>query len=216
MRAVIFDLDGTLCDSAPDLQAAANRLLAGLGKAPLSLDMVRGFIGNGVPKLVERVMLASGIAFSPERHGDLTREFARIYGTDPVAGTVLYPGVRQVLDGLRSEGRAMGVCTNKVHHITMQVLRGLEIDGYFGSVIGGDSLPVHKPDPAMMRACIGELGGTDVIYVGDSEVDAATALAAGIPFALFSGGYRKSPVEKIPHDALFDDFSQLPDILGKI
>jgi phosphoglycolate phosphatase len=216
MRAVIFDLDGTLCDSAPDLQASANVLLADLGKAPLPLDAVRGFIGNGVPKLVGRVMRASDIGFSPERHADLTRQFEKIYAANPVAGTVLYPGVRQVLDKLRSEGSALGVCTNKVHHITMQVLRGLDIDGYFGSVIGGDSLPTHKPDPAMMHACIGELGGGDVVYVGDSEVDAATALAARIPFALFSEGYRKSPVEDIPHDALFSDFSELPDILNKM
>ena len=214
MRAVIFDLDGTLCDSAPDLHASANVLLAGLGKDPLALDLVRSFIGNGVPKLVERVMRASDIAFDPERHAQLTGQFERIYTANPVSETVLYPGVRDVLDTLRAEGCPLGVCTNKVHHITMQVLQGLGVDMYFGSVIGGDSLPTHKPDPAMMHACIKELGGGDVVYVGDSEVDSATAVAAGIPFVLFAKGYRKSPVEEIPHGAVFNDFSELPAILS--
>lgn len=86
----------------------------------------------------------------------------------------------------------MGVCTNKVHKITLQVLEGLGISNFFGSVIGGDSLPTHKPDPAMMHACIKELGADDVVYVGDSEVDAATAVAAKIPFLLLVRAIEKA------------------------
>lgn len=108
----------------------------------------------------------------------------------------------------------MGVCTNKVHKITLQVLEGLGISDFFGSVIGGDSLPTHKPDPAMLFACIKELGATNVLYVGDSEIDAATAVAAKVPFLLFSEGYRKSPVESIPHDDVFPDFNDLPALLN--
>lgn len=213
MQAVIFDLDGTLCDSAPDLHASANAMLANSGRAPLNLDLVRSFIGNGVPKLVERVMRASGMDYDAERHAALIAEFENIYATNPVANTVLYPGVRDVLGKLLAANFALGVCTNKVHHITLQVLRGLNIDTCFGSVIGGDSLPTHKPDPAMLHACIAELAGSDVVYVGDSEVDAATAVAAKIPFVLFSGGYRKSPVEDIPNDAVLHDFRVLPEII---
>lgn len=216
MRAVIFDLDGTLCDSAPDLHASANAMLATMGLEELPLDLVRSFIGNGVPKLVERVMLASDIQFSAERHAELTQVFEGIYKENPVAKTVLYPGVFATLQQLKAQGCALGVCTNKVHHITVQVLDGLGIDGFFGSVIGGDSLPTHKPDPAMLHACIKELDAADVVYVGDSEVDAATALAADIPFVLFSKGYRKSPVEDIPHTKVIDDFNTLTGILDRI
>lgn len=216
MRAIIFDLDGTLCDSAPDLHAAANVMLASMDLEALPLDLVRTFIGNGVPKLVERVMIASEIPFTADRHIELTKIFEDIYIADPVTKTVLYPGVLDVLKQFKSDGYALGVCTNKVHRITLQVLEGLGIDRYFGAVIGGDSLPTHKPDPAMMHACIKELGGSDVVYVGDSEVDSETALAAKIPFILYSEGYRKSPVEKIPHNHLFDNFNKLPYILSNL
>lgn len=216
MRAVIFDLDGTLCDSAPDLHASANTMLATMDLEALPLKLVRDFIGNGVPKLVERVMLASDIQFSPGRHAELTKVFEEIYAANPIAKTQLYPGVLDVLVVLQADGCVMGVCTNKVQHISIRVLEGLKIDGYFGSVIGGDSLPTHKPDPAMMHACISELRAKNAIYVGDSEVDAATAVAAKLPFILFSEGYRKSPVCDIQHDARFQDFSSLPEIIAGI
>jgi phosphoglycolate phosphatase len=215
IKAVIFDLDGTVCDSAPDLQASANAMLAGLNKKPLPLELVRSFIGNGVPKLIERIMAASDIAFSPQRLATLTQEFKQIYGADPVAETVLYPGVRNVLETLKADSFALGICTNKVHHLTLKVLTGLNIDQYFSAVVGGDSLPTHKPDPAMLFACISELGAKRTVYVGDSEVDAATALAAKQPFVLFTGGYRKSPVHEIPHSALFDEFKDLPPIIKR-
>lgn len=213
MRAVIFDLDGTLCDSAPDLHSSANAMLADIDLNPLPLDLVRSFIGNGVPKLVERVMMASDIPFNADHHAELTAKFEAIYSANPADKTVLYPGVLTLLKGLKASGVPLGVCTNKVHKITLQVLEGLGISGFFGSVIGGDSLPTHKPDPAMLFACMKELGAENVAYVGDSEVDAATAVAANIPFLLFSEGYRKSPVEDIPHDHVFADFAQLPALL---
>ena len=216
MRAIIFDLDGTLCDSAPDLRATSNALLRSMGYQPLSLDVIRGFIGNGVPKLVERVMKHSDIEFTTERHADLTATFEKLYAEKPVAHTVLYPGVLDALDLLKSRGYVMGVCTNKVHGITLQVLEGLKIDKYFGSVVGGDSLPTHKPDPAMMHHCIKELGANEVWYVGDSEVDAATAVAANIKFSLFTNGYRKSPVSEIPHDSRFSTFADLAGFLSAV
>jgi len=216
MRAVIFDLDGTLCDSAPDLRATSNTLLRSMGYPPLSLEVVRSFIGNGVPKLVERVMKESDIEFTQERHAAMTETFEKLYAEKPVAGTVLYPGVLDALDLLKSRGYVLGVCTNKVHGITLQVLAGLKIDKYFDAVVGGDSLPTRKPDPAMLLDCARQLQAEDVWYVGDSEVDSETALAAKIKFSLFTNGYRKSPVSEIAHDTRFSTFADLAGFLSAV
>ena len=216
MRAIIFDLDGTLCDSAPDLQATSNTLLRSMGYPPLSLEVVRSFIGNGVPKLVERVMRESDIEFTPERHAAMTETFEKLYTDNPVAGTVLYPGVRDALELLKSRGYSLGVCTNKVHGITLQVLAGLKIAKYFDAVVGGDSLPTRKPDPAMLLDCARQLQAEDVWYVGDSEVDSETALAAKIRFSLYTNGYRKSPVSEIAHDTRFSTFADLAGFLSAV
>lgn len=216
MRAVIFDLDGTLCDSAPDLKVTANKLLSSMGHQPLSLDVIRSFIGNGVPKLVERVMKHSGIEFTEQRHAELTATFEKLYAENPVTNTVLYPGVRDALDMLQRRGYVMGVCTNKVHAITVMVLEGLKIDQFFRAVVGGDSLPTHKPDPAMLHDCVRQLGTDNVWYVGDSEVDSETAVAAGINFSLFTNGYRKSPAKDIPHTTRFSTFADLAGFLASV
>lgn len=216
MRAIIFDLDGTLCDSAPDLRAVSNALLRSMGYQPLSLEVVRGFIGNGVPKLVERVMKYSDIEFTEKRHAEMTATFEKLYIANPVAHTVLYPGVRDALDMLKSRGYVMGVCTNKVHGITLQVLNGLKINDYFDAVVGGDSLPTRKPDPAMLLDCAKQLGAEDVWYVGDSEVDSETAVAAEMRFSLFTNGYRKSPVSEIKHTTRFSTFADLAGFLSAV
>ena len=216
MRAVIFDLDGTLCDSAPDLRATANALLRSMGYQPLSLDVIRSFIGNGVPTLVKRVMAHSDIEFTEKRHAEMTETFEKLYSENPVAHTVLYPGVRDALDMLQQRGYVMGVCTNKVHGITLQVLDGLKISSYFNAVVGGDSLPTRKPDPAMLHDCVKQLGTDDVWYVGDSEVDSETAVAAGIKFSLFTNGYRKSPVSEIEHTTRFSTFADLAGFLSAV
>lgn len=213
MKGVIFDLDGTLVDSAPDIHAAANALLRAMGYQPLAYETVRGFIGNGIPKLVERVMRTSDIEHSRARHADLTRQFEHLYAEKPAVKTVLYPGVISTLDALKKAGCLMGVCTNKNHGLTVQVLEGMKIADYFGSVIGGDSLAVRKPDAAPFFACAKELGANEVLYVGDSEVDAATAKAANVPFLLFTEGYRKSPVEDIVCDHSFARFEALPELV---
>ena len=208
-KPVIFDLDGTLVDSAPDIHAATNALLRAMGYQPLSLRTVRGFIGNGIPKLVERAMRASDIEFTTARHKGLCDQFEAIYRQRPAVKSALYPGVREALETLRAQGRRLGICTNKNLDLTHQIIEALELAPLFDAVVGGDSLDVKKPDPAPYIEALRQLGVDAAIYVGDSEIDAATAKAAKAPFALFTEGYRKAAVAAIPHDFAFSDYERL-------
>ena len=207
-RAVVFDLDGTLIDSAPDIHAAAARLLAEEGRAPLSLPVIRSFIGNGVPTLIERVIAAAGLDRAD--HPRLTERFMVFYDAAPADLTRPFPGVPEALNRLADAGFALGLCTNKPESATRGVLSALGLDR-FEVLVCGDSLQVRKPDPSVLDETFRRLGA-DGVYVGDSEVDAETAERAVRPFALFTGGYRKTPVEAIRHDRNFADFAELPAI----
>jgi phosphoglycolate phosphatase len=211
---LVFDLDGTLVDSAPDIHAAVARMLADEGRDPLDLATVISFIGLGLPKLVERVIRHCGMEM-----GDHARLVGITLGHYNAASSTLtrpYPGVVAALTALQQAGHQMAVCTNKPEAPAHAVLRDLGLAQFFAVVIGGDSLPVTKPDPAPLLACVTALGAGPTIYVGDSEVDAATAAAARLPFALFTEGYRKTPVKDLPHDAAFSDFHDLPEVLAQI
>lgn len=208
---IIFDLDGTLIDSAPDIHAAGKAVLLAEGLAPVSEEQSRSFIGNGARVFVERLERAGSGANDPARTDRMYRHFMERYETEH-ALTRLYPGVMDTLENLRDTGWRMAICTNKPLAPTHAVLVHFGLNGFFGAVIGGDSLPVIKPDPAPLHAAIDALGGGAVVYVGDSEVDAATAMAARVPFALYTRGYRKTPVAEIAHQRAFDDFSALPAI----
>jgi len=206
--AIVFDLDGTLIDSAPDIHAAANALLAEDGLPLLGFETVKSFIGKGLPHLVTRVLGAVGADPSGPKHADFVRRFEVRYET-AVGLTVTYPRVPEVLQALSDAGHPLGICTNKPVGPTRAVLDHLGLTRFFGVILGGDSLPVRKPDPAPLHAAFAALPGPAFLYVGDSEVDAETALRAAVPFALFTEGYRKTPVADLPHGFAFDHFDQL-------
>jgi phosphoglycolate phosphatase len=211
IRAVIFDLDGTLIDSAPDIHAAANMLLSERGLPPVSLAQVRGFIGEGVAKLVERALEAAG---APARGCDLDAAIARfraLYGAEPVRLTRPYDGVEAALGALSARGLLLGVCTNKPEAVSRAILAGLGLDRHLRAIVGGDTLAVMKPDPAPLLHTARLLGtGTaEALYVGDSGIDADAADAAGIAFALHSGGYRKRPLDAFGECFVFYDFAAL-------
>lgn len=203
---LIFDLDGTLIDSAPDLHAAANKMLATYKLPPLPLETIISFIGNGVPKLVERCMAANDKFSSAQA----VAAFQKFYGADPFTLTRPYSGVVDCLKALKSADAKIAVCTNKPEAPARVILDGLGLTQYFDVIVGGDTYPTMKPDPAPLHGCAEQLGGS-VIYVGDSETDALAASNAGMTFALFSGGYRNTPTAEMAHDFLFDDFAQLTE-----
>lgn len=211
--AIVFDLDGTLIHSAPDLHVALNRVLEGEGVPPVGLGDTMRFIGHGIPNLVRQAQEFRQI--DPARLPAMVEAMFAHYLASPSALTRPYPGVVEALTQLRDQGYALGICTNKALAPTLEILRNLDLAQFFPAVIGGDSLPQKKPDPAPLLASFAALGPA-LAYVGDSEVDAETAAAAGIPFALYTEGYRKSPVEALPHQLAFADYSRLLDWLATL
>ncbi|MBE1293525.1 MAG: phosphoglycolate phosphatase [Rhodobacteraceae bacterium] len=214
MQTVIFDLDGTLVDSAPDIRASVNEMLAEEGLPSLDLPTVISFIGNGLPVLVQRVMAHFQIAET--EFPRLSARVLEIYNASTSAHTVAYGGVREVLEVLLAKGVRMGVCTNKPKEPAMHVLEGLDLIKYFHVVVGGDTFEQRKPDPLPLLETIGDVPIQEVLYVGDSEVDAETAQRAGVTFALFTEGYRKTSVENIPHDRRFSKWSAFLAVLEDV
>ncbi len=215
MHAVVFDLDGTLIDSAPDIHRVAVQVLAEEGLAPLDLPRVRSFIGNGLPVLVGRLLAAQGLAPDPARQSRMTARFEALY-LDAHALTRPYPGAPEALAALAEAGHALGLCTNKPEAPARAALAAIGLAGRFAAVTGGDTLAARKPDPAPLRHTLTQLGRPAGVFVGDSEVDAETARAAGCPFLLFTGGYRKSAPGDIPAAARFDRFDDLPGLVARI
>ncbi len=204
---IVFDLDGTLIHSAPDIQAAANAALAAEGAAPLDLPTTISFIGNGVPKFAERAVRLRGLGDGAELR--VSRAMLAFFDRNPAQHSRLYDGLETLLPALRDAGHRLGVCTNKPEAPARAILDIMGISGLFDVVLGGDSLPVKKPDPAPLHAAFEALGEGARLYVGDSEVDAETAERAHVPFALFTEGCRKVPVEKLPHKVAFSTFADL-------
>ncbi len=211
MARIVFDLDGTLVDSAPDLHGIANRVLADRSRDPITLDEARSFIGQGVAVFVRKLRAERGIPDAD--HAAVLAQYLALY-EDAVTLTRLYPGVAETLAQLRAEGHALGLCTNKPMRPTMALLRHLDLERHFLTVIAGDSLPVHKPDPCPLHAAFQMEGVSGpAVYVGDSEVDAETARRANVPFLLFTEGYRATPIEDLPHHAAFSAFADLPRLV---
>jgi len=211
---VIFDLDGTLIDSAADLAVAINAMLAGYGREPLSVGEVRRMVGDGVAMLVARALAARDC--EPPDPGEAERSFTRHYESNATSLTTVFPGADQALQALAAAGIPLAVCTNKPARLATDILGSLGLAKYFARVIGGDSLPFRKPDPRVVLALLETFaaGPQDALLVGDSEVDAATARAAGVPFVLMKHGYRRGPVAGMACRAALESFAELPALIG--
>ncbi|HEV7995882.1 MAG TPA: phosphoglycolate phosphatase [Stellaceae bacterium] len=213
---LVFDLDGTLVDSAADLRAALNETLRERGRPPLSLAQVRPMIGDGVPALVARALAASG-ADPAGSTGALPR-FIELYEADPVRLTRPYPGVLETLAALRRRGYRTAICTNKPQRATLAVLEGLGLLPLFDGVAGGDRFRVRKPDPRHLLELIAALGARveAAAMIGDNENDAAAAHGAGIPLVLMRYGYARVDPETLGAGALLAHFADLPTALDRL
>lgn len=209
-KAVIFDLDGTLVDTAPDLWRAANHVLTDAGRSEVSLDQVRAFVGHGARKLIARGFEATGSPLRPQDVESLYQKFVAYYGANIARESAPFPGCVALLDRLKAEGVLLGICTNKLEGLSVKLMEALGLTRYFEAIVGPDTLGIAKPDPAPYREALRRMGAESArsLLVGDSETDILTARAAGVPVIGVTFGYTSEPLERFRPDALVNDFSE--------
>ena len=214
-RAILFDLDGTLIDSAADIHAAVNELLSVNGYAPLPFDRVKAMIGHGTRKLVERAFLAVGVPLDEPALDAKYDQMMPIYNRHIIDLTRPLPGVAETIPALFERGVKMGVVTNKPQGPTDTVLSHFGLARYFGAVLGGDYGLPRKPAPDMLLAALKLLGAdiAEAVMVGDSEADIQSGRAAGVKTVALAGGYTNVPLDQLGADATIPTFGDLPAAL---
>jgi len=217
-EAIVWDLDGTLVDSAPDLATALNAVLDKRGFAGHSLTTVRAMIGNGVVSLVERGFNAIGVRLDIDQLEELVLLFTQEYLLCATDRTRPYPLVVETLKQICALNIPMGVCTNKPEAVSRQILEKLSLSGYFSSVVGGDTTPNRKPDPLPLLTCLQELASAPAasLMIGDSDIDVNAARAAGVAVGVVPWGYRSAPVEALGADFILHNLADLPGIIRNV
>ncbi|MGV6875068.1 phosphoglycolate phosphatase [Pseudochelatococcus sp. B33] len=208
----VFDLDGTLADTAPDLVAALNTVLAAEDLPPLPFERARDMIGAGARSLILRGLNEAGYGSVDDvRLERMFRAFLDYYGRNLHVDTRLFPGVTDALDRFREEGWLLAVCTNKYENHSLELLDLLGIADRFAAICGRDTFPYFKPDPRHLTLTIERAGGSRVraVMVGDSQTDINTARAAGVPVVAVPFGYSDIPVAELAPDRLIGHFDEL-------
>ena len=214
--ALIFDLDGTLADTAPDLLGATNAVLAAKGRPLLDLAHLRHMVGFGARALIAQAMEASGTPVTEDQMPALVEIFLDHYRAHIADGTRLFPGVPQTLAALKQRGARLGVLTNKPQELTDRLLPLLGLDGLFAAVYGAGRKAYTKPDPRIFHEVVEDCGGAPGVMIGDSVTDLNTARAAGAPCILFSYGFTPVPAAELGADLVLDDFAELPEALRQL
>ena len=215
---VVFDLDGTLAETAPDIMRTLNVILEREGLPALPLERARELVGAGARALISRGFKVSGRPLDDETLERLFEEFLLIYAEDVASNSFLFDGVLDALDTLAAEGYALAVCTNKPILHTRLILDHFKIAQRFAAVAGRDSFPFHKPDPRHLTLTI-EAAGADparAVMIGDSRTDITTARAAGIPTICVPFGYTDVPIETLEPDLIIQHFDALPEAVRQI
>jgi phosphoglycolate phosphatase len=212
---VAFDLDGTLADTAPDLTDALNHALTKLGRETVPEASVRHMVGHGA-----RALLIKGLAATGEMTPELVEQgfpiFLDYYEAHIADRSRAFAGLEAALDELAARGVKLAVCTNKLESLARQLVAALGWDGRFAAIVGGDTLPVRKPDPAPLFEAIARAGGGRAAFIGDSITDTDTARNAAIPCIAVSFGFSDRPPEQLGADILIDHFDELVPALERL
>ncbi len=196
VEALIFDLDGTLVDTAPDLLLATNHALSLIERTPVTMEQLRTYVGHGAMNLIERGASASGDPVDPATLKKLHGAFLDYYGENIAVSSLMFEGLDELIEQASLSGLKLGVCTNKLERFSIKLLTELGIMTHFDAVVGGDTMPVMKPDPAPYLEVARRLGVDvkDTLMFGDSETDIRTAQNAGVPVIAVTFGYTAKPV----------------------
>ena len=205
---LVFDLDGTLVDTAPDLIAAANHVMAGLGRPLASADDLRAHVSYGALAMIKAAIGPEATQWPEAQLYPLFDQFIDYYQANIAVESRPYPGLIAVLDRAQAAGHILAICTNKRESLARQLLETLGLDARFAAIAGRDTFPVCKPDPAHLLGTITSAGGeaSRAVMIGDSGVDVATAKAANVPVIAVSFGYSAPPVSAFAPDALIDHY----------
>lgn len=217
IRAILLDLDGTLVDSAPDLTAAVNQLLAERGQVPVTEAQVRGWVGNGARRLVARALTGEDDGDPPAEELDAALErFLEAYEAAVYVHSAPYPGVVEGVQRLADDGYRLAVVTNKPRRFVEPILEHMGVLGAIDAIVGGECTDARKPEPEPLRLAMERLGAASatVLMVGDSATDVEAARNTGVPVVCVPYGYRRgTPVEDLGADAIVDSLAELPGLL---
>ncbi|AWI89082.1 phosphoglycolate phosphatase [Methylobacterium sp. DM1] len=215
---VVFDLDGTLAETAGDLIGTLNVILAREGHAPLPLEQARDLLGAGARALIQRGFTVAGASLTPERLETLFQDFLEHYGDHLTDNSFLFPGVIGALDRLEAAGFRLAICTNKVESHAVALLDALGIGHRFRTIVGKDTFAYSKPDPHHITLTVERAGGDPLraVMVGDSKADVAAAKAAGIPVVGVTFGYTPVPMRDLAPDWIIDHFDALPEAVDAL
>jgi phosphoglycolate phosphatase len=215
---IVFDLDGTLIDTAPDLIATLNVIFAREGLAPVPYETARNLIGGGAMAMIARGIEAEGRVFSEAKREQLFAEFIAHYSEHLADRSLPFPGLTDALDALAGRGCRFAVCTNKLERLSVLLLGQLKLADRFVAICGQDTFGVQKPDPEILRRTVAAAGGTlqNSIMVGDSNTDIRTARAAGVPVIAVDFGYSERPIAEFHPDRTISRFTELPASIAAI
>jgi phosphoglycolate phosphatase len=218
MLTIVFDLDGTLVDTAPDLIGTLNVIFTQHGLPAVPLENARPLIGGGARAMIERALAREGRTCSPADVDALYAPFVTHYAAHIADCSRSYPHVESALDRLAGEGHRLAVCTNKLEWLSRRLLETLELAGRFAAICGQDTFGVQKPDPEILRQTVQRAGGRleRAIMVGDSATDIRTAHAAGVPVIAVDFGYTDVPVAALRPDRVISSFAALPKVVADL
>ena len=216
---VVFDLDGTLIDTAPDLVASLNHTISAHGLTPVTFEDLTHLVGHGARAMIERAFRLRGNPLDEAELPDMMDRFVDHYLANMPGESRPYPGLEAALDRLREAGIVLAVCTNKMESLARPLIDGLNLGDYFAAITGGDTFPVRKPDPAHLTGTV-DLAGGDIrqtVMVGDSLNDLKVAVNAGVPSIGVPFGYSDVPIQTLDPTVLITNYDQLtPDLVHSL